>query len=136
MPCLELLVLVALASASKRTSASALLAHLVVTGLPPVSSSLSILAFARASALPVAPLLNPCPCSRQDLRTVSIRSVPQYKPGDRIRFTLLTRAKGSIIPFERAEADRPINPSPTALCYSDDGKCALFAKVGHTGLPR
>jgi hypothetical protein len=65
----------------------------------------------------------------QDLRTVNIRSVPQFKAGDSIPFTLLTRAKGSIIPFERAEAGGLINPSPSALCYSDNGQCALFAKV-------
>lgn len=62
---------------------------------------------------------------------MTVRSVPQYKAGDSIPFSLLTRAKGSIIPFERAEAGGLINPSPSALCYSDNGQCALFAKVFH-----
>lgn len=60
--------------------------------------------------------------SCKDLRTVCIDSVPEYRVGDRVKFNLLTRAKGSIIPFEKSKG------SLGALAYSKDCQFHLYAK--------
>ncbi|CAK9202283.1 unnamed protein product [Sphagnum troendelagicum] len=60
--------------------------------------------------------------SCKDLRTLSIDPVQEYHVGDRVRFNLLTRAKGSIIPFGRREGGLG------ALAYSKDGRCHLYSK--------
>ncbi|XP_057868844.2 uncharacterized protein LOC131075912 [Cryptomeria japonica] len=60
--------------------------------------------------------------SCKDLYTVSINSVKQYTTGEIIEFTLLSRAKNSVIPFEKGQY------SLGALPYSIDGDCNAFSK--------
>lgn len=60
--------------------------------------------------------------SCKELRTVSITSVQQCRPGDRLKFNLLTRAKTSITPFEKSKG------SLGALAYSDEGQFHLYSK--------
>ncbi|KAL2636037.1 hypothetical protein R1flu_007516 [Riccia fluitans] len=60
-------------------------------------------------------------CSKE-LRTVLIDDVEQKGVGDMVKFTLLMRAKGSIIPFERRE----MVSGP--LAFSKDGQCHHFSK--------
>ncbi|KAH9329197.1 hypothetical protein KI387_001305 [Taxus chinensis] len=60
--------------------------------------------------------------SCKDLHTVSISSVKQYNIGENIEFTLLTRAKSSVIPFEKRQY------SLGALPHSIDGHCNSFSK--------
>lgn len=60
--------------------------------------------------------------SCKDLFTVSISSVKQYTTGETIEFTLLSRAKTSVIPFEKGQC------SLGALPYSIDGHCNAFSK--------
>ncbi|BFI29806.1 hypothetical protein MPTK2_3g06120 [Marchantia polymorpha subsp. ruderalis] len=58
----------------------------------------------------------------KDLRTVLIDDLEPKSVGDSVKFTLLMRAKGSIIPFERTEVARG------PLAHSKDGHCHLFSK--------
>lgn len=60
--------------------------------------------------------------SSRALRTVFVDDVHNYKTGDYLELTLLNRAKGSIIPFEKSE------PVIGALPYSKDGQCHSFSK--------
>eukprot|EP01018_Ginkgo_biloba_P017369 Gb_01733 [translate_table: standard] len=60
--------------------------------------------------------------SCKDLHTVSISSVKHFQVGDYIDFTLLARAKSSVIPFEKNQY------MFGALPYSKDGQCNSFSK--------
>lgn len=60
--------------------------------------------------------------SVKEMRTVVISSVQQYRPGDFIKFNLLTRAKNSITPFEKSKG------SLGALAYSEEGQFHLYSK--------
>lgn len=60
--------------------------------------------------------------SSKELRTVFVDTVRNHQVGDTIELTLLNRAKGSIIPFEKSEG------VAGALPYSKDGHCHSFSK--------
>lgn len=60
--------------------------------------------------------------SSKALRTVCIENVQNYHVGDYMEFTLLNRAKGSVIPFEKCD------PVLGSLPYSKEGQCHLFSK--------
>jgi len=60
--------------------------------------------------------------SCKDLHTVCIGNVKQYDVGKHIDFTLLTRAKSSVIPFEKNQH------SLGALPHSIDGQCNAFSR--------
>lgn len=60
--------------------------------------------------------------SCKDLHTLCIGNVKQYDIGEHIDFTLLTRAKSSVIPFEKNQH------SLGALPHSIDGQCNAFSR--------
>ncbi|CAM6114319.1 unnamed protein product [Calypogeia fissa] len=60
--------------------------------------------------------------SAKELRTVFIDDVRQYGLGDKVSFTLLMRAKGSIIPFEKTDT------TSGPFAHSKNGQCHLFSK--------
>ncbi|ERN06158.1 RING finger protein 10 [Amborella trichopoda] len=60
--------------------------------------------------------------SSKDLYTVYVDYVKQYHIGDHIDFTLLTRPKDSMIPFQKNH--HCVNAVP----YTNDGLCDLFSK--------
>ncbi|EFJ21418.1 hypothetical protein SELMODRAFT_443565 [Selaginella moellendorffii] len=59
--------------------------------------------------------------SPKELRTVYIHNVKEHRLGDNVGFTLLTRDKGSVIPFKR-------NESRGSPAYTKDGRCHLYSK--------
>lgn len=64
--------------------------------------------------------------SCKEMRTVLVQDVKQYEVGDTVTFSLLVRAKGSIMPFERNGSVR------SSLSYSRDGYCHGFSKFSLT----
>ena len=60
--------------------------------------------------------------SSKALRTVLADNVHNYEVGDYLELTLLNRAKGSMIPFEKS------HPVVGGLPYNKDGQCHSFSK--------